>query len=182
MGQGDTALAGRKWDQALGLYDQALKLEPQNAAAQAGKTKATAAAASAKKAFATGRTIFLGKTKKGPAGFDTNEEADPDYQGKLDFEVSPSAVVPGDSYSVKVFLVNEGSKAIRVSGLAMTTIRNGSRAPNPGSPQTREVAPGQRGLLATVSGTWADGTDNWSVEAVVTSARSETYTGRLNWR
>jgi hypothetical protein len=33
-----------------------------------------------------------------------------------------------------------------------------------------------------VSGSWADGTSNWSVEAVVTSARSETYTGRVNWR
>jgi len=181
--QGDTALSGRRWDQALGLYDQALRLEPQNTRAQAGKARATAAVASAKKSFVTGRTIFLGKPKKAAAaGFDTNEEADPDYQGSITFEVQPNSVVPGDNYTVKVYLANEGKKAIRVNGINVTTIRNGQRSPAPGSPQTREVAPGQKGLLTSVGGSWADGTTNWSLEAVVTSGRSETYTGRLNWR
>ena len=94
------------------------------------------------------RDQFVRATKHAAAaGFDTNEEADPDYQGKLDFEVSPTSVVAGDNYQIRIFLVNEGKKSIRINGLNVTTIRNGSRSPAPGNSQTRDVNPGQRGDL-----------------------------------
>ena len=135
-----------------------------------------------KKTFVAGKTAFIGKPKKGPAGFADNEDADPDYQGRIDYEFSPANVKPGDAYNAKIYLVNEGKRAIKVNTMSLTTVANGQRTPGPGNPQTKDIAAGQKGLLATVNGTWKDGTTSWSLEALVTSARGESYTSRVTWR
>jgi tetratricopeptide (TPR) repeat protein len=182
LGQAEAASAANKLDQAASLYDEALKLDPQNAKAAAGKAAALAGAASLKKAFVVGRTAFIGKPKKGPAGFDDNDPADPDYAAKIDYEFAPANVKPGDQYSAKIFLVNEGKKPIKLNNMTVTTVANGQRTPGPASPQAKDVAPGQRALLATLGGPWKDGTTSWTLEVMVTSARGEIYNSRANWR
>jgi hypothetical protein len=182
LGKADASVAAKNYGEAVTHFDEALKLEPGNARATSGKAAANAALASLRKTFVAGKTAFIGKAKKGPAGFDDNEPADPDYQGRVDFEFSPANVKPGDAYTAKVYLTNEGKKPIKISGLTVATVTNGQRAAGPGNAQTKDVGPGQRGLLADVSGTWKEGTNNWSLDVVVTSGRGETYTSRANWR
>lgn len=182
LGQADAAVAANKLDQAASLFDEALKLDPQNAKATSGKAAALAGAASLKKAFNPGRTSFIGKEKKGPAGFGDNEPADPDYQGRIEYEFAPPNVKPGDQLSAKIFFVNEGKKIVKLNTMTVTTVVNGQRSPGPSSPQTKDVTPGQRALLASVTAAWKDGTTSWSLEVVVTSARAETYTSRASWR
>ena len=182
LGKADASVTARNYAEAVQHFDEALKLEPGNAKATSGKAAANAALASLRKAFVAGKTSFIGKAKKGPAGFDDNEPADPDYQGRVDYEFSPPNVKPGDAYTAKVYLANEGKKPIKIGGVTVATVTNGQRAANPASGPAKEVAPGQRGLLADVSGTWKEGTNNWSLDVVVTSGRGETYTSRANWR
>jgi len=182
LGQAEAAAIAHNVDQAVSLYDQVLKLDPQNAKAASGKSALAASAASLKKTFVAGKTAFIGKPKKGPAGFADNEEPDPDYQARIDYEFSPANVKPGDAYSAKVYLVNEGKRAIKLNTMSLTTVANGQRTPGPGNPQTKDIAAGQKGLLATVSGTWKDGTTSWSLETIVTSSRGEIYNSRVNWR
>ncbi len=182
LGKADASVAARNYAEAVTHFDEALKLEPGNARATSGKGAASAALASLRKAFVAGKTSFIGKAKKGPAGFDDNEPADPDYQGRVDFEFSPPNVKPGDPYTAKVYLANDGKKPIKITGLTVATVTNGQRTGGPANAQAKEVGPGQRGLLADVSGTWKEGTNNWSLDVAVTSGRGETYTSRANWR
>jgi hypothetical protein len=74
------------------------------------------------------------------------------------------------------------AEPIKIGAVTVATVTNGQRAGGPANAQAKEVAPGQRGLLADVSGTWKEGTNNWSLDVVVTSGRGETYTSRANWR
>jgi hypothetical protein len=182
LAQADAAVAANKPDQALAHFDAVLKLEPQNAKAAAGKAAATTTLAFLKKAFTPGNTAFIGKPKKGPAGFDDNEAADPDYQGRVEYEFNPPRVKPGDTLTAKAFLVNEGKKTIKVGSISVATVINGRRTPGPSSPQTKEVAPGQRALLAETSTAWRPDTAAWILEVIVTSDRKETYSSRASWR
>jgi tetratricopeptide (TPR) repeat protein len=182
LGQAEAAVAAGRLDQAATHYDEALKLDPQNAKASAGKATVLASLVSLRKNFVAGRTSFIGKAKKGPAGFDDNEPADPDYQGRIDYEFEPANVKPGDSHSAKIYLVNEGKRPIKLTSMTVTTIANGQRSGGPSNPQAKEVAPGQRAMLATVGGAWKEGTNTWALEVVVQSGRGETYSSRANWR
>lgn len=182
MTQAESALAARKPEQALALLDEVLKLDPQNAKAAGARPAAIAAVASLKKAFAVGKTSFIGKPKKGPAGFDDNEPADPDYQGRIEIEITPPRVQPGDALSMKVYLVNEGKKPIKLSSYTLTMIVNGQRSTSPASPQAKEAPPGQRMLVGDVPTSWGEGTVTWICDVTVTSARSESYATRVTWR
>ena len=120
MGQAEAALAARQYDQAIGHFDEVLRLDAQNAKALADKATAVSLRTAALKKFVPGRTVV--KTEKasgGLAGFDSGDVAiqkAPDFLGRIEFEMSPaSGIKPGDPYTLKLFLVNDGKKAIRMS-------------------------------------------------------------------
>src|SRR5262249_6853960 len=118
-GQADAALGSRNYEGAAGLYDQILKLDPQNAKAGAGKASAQAGLAAMKKTFVAGHTTVSGgqKAKGGLSGFeseDVNIAKAPDYSGRIEFEASPATVKAGDNFSVKVYLLNDGKKGFKI--------------------------------------------------------------------
>ncbi len=188
LGQADAELVGHKYEAAAGLYDRVLKLDPQNAKAGAGRTAALAGAAVAKKTFVAGRTtVQSGKAAKGGvSGFDDADVSvakAPDYWGRIEFEASPRNVKPGDSFAVKVYLVNEGKKPFKISGLTIATVTNSARTGGgPAAPPTKEVEPKGRVLLQDVPGVWQDGVNTWSMEVVVTSNQGDTFKSQLTWR
>jgi hypothetical protein len=67
--------------------------------------------------------------------------------GKIQFETKPEVVKAGDTFSVAIFIVNEGAQPIQIGGLSLTTVRNGLRSGGAIQPQTKVVAPRQRALL-----------------------------------
>ena len=83
---------------------------------------------------------------------------------------------------MRIYLVNESRKMVRVKALSAVTTVNGSRTPASLAPANREVAPQQRALLGEVAGEWPSGLVSWSLDAVVTTDRDETGTSRLSWR
>jgi len=181
--QADAAASGGNFDDAVQLYDQVLGLDGSNARARTGKAAAAASAAALKKSFVPGRTAYSSPSKGGgPAGFDTAEVGDPDYVGELEFQVSPARVKPGDSFTVRVALANNGKKAIKIGQLSITTAVNGSPQRGRGTPRTGQVSPGRRELVHEQSGTWDAATQSWYLEVVVNSDRGDTYRSRLTWK
>jgi hypothetical protein len=184
--RGETARRSGDLDAAADLFDQALHADPQNAAAAAGKAAVTSARAAARKAFMPGRTVVQTQSAKADlSGFDTADvsvKKAPDFSGRIEFAVSPPRVKPGDSYSVQVFLVNEGKKSIKVSGASAITNVNGTKSPRPLAPRVKEVAPAQRALLDEIAGVWGDDVSWWSAEVTVAANKGDSLKNTLNWK
>ena len=112
--QGDSALAARQYDAAIGHYDQVLgssRATPVRPRLEPGPSPRDAA----KRTFVSGRTnVQAAKAEKGGvSGFDTDDVSvakAPDFTGRLEFEMSPTSMKPGDAYVLKIYLVNEGEK------------------------------------------------------------------------
>ncbi len=145
-----------------------------------------AAPAAALRRFVGGKTTIASRSAGGDlAGFETadvKKRQIPDLAGRIEFEVTPAPAKAGEPYGVRIYLVNESRKMVRVKALNATTTVNGSRAPASIAPATREVAPQQRALLGEVAGEWPPGIVSWSLDAVVTTDRDETGTSRLSWK
>ena len=187
LGQGEASLGARQYDAAIGHFDEVLRLDPGNAKASADRASAVALRDASRKKFVPGRTVV--KTEKATgslSGFDTGDVAlqkAPDFLGRIDFEMSPaSGIKPGDDYSLKIILVNEGKKPIRIQGLSVNTMVNGSGASAPTAARVREVQPQQRAELGEVSGSWRDGTTSWSTEVLVTANKGDSLKNTIAWR
>jgi predicted Ser/Thr protein kinase len=114
-------------------------------------------------------------------GFETEDVKTvrpPRFTGRMEFEVLPPAVRPGDSFVVHVVLVNEGRETVRVRGIELVIVADGQRAPAPARVLQKEVAPRSRALVAEYSGVWAD-TGRWELEAEVTADGDERVRSRL---
>jgi len=187
LARADSLVAGKDYAAAVAAYDEALKLEPGNTKAAEGKATAGAIQASMKKTFVGGRTSVISAkaAKGGLSGFDSEDVTVAkglDYSGRIDFEVSPRNVKPGDSFTVVIYLTNDGKKSFKVSGVTLTTAVNGAKTSNPVSPRDTSLNPQQRVVLAEVPGTWQKGTNSWSLEANVTSNRDDTFKSQVVWR
>ncbi len=184
--QAQAAAGTRNYDAAISLYDEALKLDPQNAAAHAGKAAAAAARTAMRRTFVTGRTVVQSEKKSGGiAGFDSSDvsvQKAPDFQGRIEFAVSPATVKPGDPYTLQIALVNEGKKAIKISGMTVTMTVNGSPSSKPIPPRVKEIAPQQRAVLEELPGVWAPTTSSWQTEVLVTGGKGDSLKNQVTWK
>lgn len=183
--KGQAAFEARQFEPAVAAYQEALKLEPGNARATSGVVQAEAGAAAARKRFVAGRSFFLAKPSgKAPAGFNTQDVtvANPDYSARLHFEATPTSLRAGVAWQVKVFAENDGKKAIKLETLNAFVTVNGSRGSVPSALKAREIAVGQRVLVAEVAGTWGEAVKSWSLDIVAATSREETLKGGLSWK
>jgi hypothetical protein len=187
IGQAEAALGARQYDAAVSHLDGALRLDPGNAKATSLRADATQRRDLARRKFVAGRTVVDSeKTRKdkarGLVGFDADEKA-PDFAGRIEFEMTPAgAVEANDAWTLKVFVVNQGQKPIRVQGLALGAAVNGTGGAAPVAASVREIAPQQRAQVAETSGTWKDGTTSWVAQATLTAPKNETLTNSLTWK
>jgi molecular chaperone GrpE (heat shock protein) len=186
VAQADRAMAGANYEEALRLYEQAAQADPRNAEAAAGRTRATTFRDLAKRTFTGGATsVQTESSGKGPAGFDTSDvkvTKPAKNSGKIDFEVSPRVPLPGQPYTIAIYLTNTGSKPFKVEEVRAGMTVNGQGAPKPQTPKVKEVAPNQRTLVAEVSDQWKDPTMSWSFSATVTAPGAERFTSKLTWK
>jgi hypothetical protein len=186
--QAQAAVSSRNYDGAVALYDQALKVDPANAAAQAGKASAEKISASLKRTFRPGRTIIQTPSKGGGgglAGFDSSDvkvQQAPDFQGRVEFLMTPPNVKPGDPYKLQIALVNEGKKDIKISSVNVLMNINGKPLPRPVTPKAKEVNPQQRIVLDELSGTWPEDVKTWQTEVLVSAGKGESLKANLAWR
>jgi hypothetical protein len=183
--QAEGAVAARRFADAAELYDRALKIDPRNEAARAGKARIAAMGAS--RNFVLGTTVVesLRAVGRDLDGFDTSGvgvKRAPKVEGQIELVMEPARVNPGDPYAVKVFLKNEGKKPIDVDEMKVSMIVDGKWATRPMPPKVKRVAPRQRALLEELPGVWRAGVNDWAIEAVVTSKGQDVYRNRLTWK
>ncbi|HEY3120159.1 MAG TPA: protein kinase [Vicinamibacteria bacterium] len=131
--------------------------------------------------FRAGATSSIGPVKKGvkvPKGFEPPR--DTAHPAALQFEVTPPEVKPGDSYTVKVFLLNNGDAPIKIKGVTANARVNGGRAtPVSGSALASQVGPHEKGLVFEVPGQWPEGVNTWRLDVVIDSDRGDEYKSLL---
>jgi hypothetical protein len=189
VAQAETAIAARQYDAALSHLDGALRLEPGNARASSLRSDVARRRELARRRFVAGRTAIESeqtrkeKERGGLVGFDTDSKA-PDFSGRIEFEMSPaSGIEANDPWTLRVFVVNQGGKPIRVQGLSVGTTVNGAPGGDgPVTPAARDIAPQQRVLVGESTGTWREGTTAWVAEATLTAPKNETLKNTLTWR
>ena len=93
-----------------------------------------------------------------------------------------SGLEPGDAWTLRIYVVNEGKKPIRVQGVTVGTSVNGAGSGGPVPARAREIAPQQRSLVAETTGSWRDGTTAWATEATITAGKGESLKNTLTWR
>jgi serine/threonine-protein kinase len=209
LGTAEQALGASKYDAAIAAYDEVLKLDPTNQRATLGRTSAVSAravanaaanagAGTAAPAKPAGRAFAVGKTeaKSGdrtggavPAGFEetpgvTAKAATQqvDLPGKLSFEIEPKTPRPGDKYTVRIVMQNEGTAPISIRDMIMTLVVNGRKTQAPVPPNTKDVAPSQKATLLSTSDVWKEDTTSWSMEAMVRTTRGESYKNTVEWK
>jgi hypothetical protein len=99
----------------------------------------------------------------------------------MEFEVLPAEVHPGEPFVVRVQLVNESRKNVRLEGIEITTIQDGRRQTVPARLLQREVPPRGRALVGEYSSVWA-APPSWRLEVVAAVEGDETVRSRLESR
>jgi tRNA A-37 threonylcarbamoyl transferase component Bud32/tetratricopeptide (TPR) repeat protein len=204
LSQADTALNGQKYDAAISLYDEVLKVDPQNQRATLGRTSAVGAKAVSQAAAATGRagvgrsfvaaktvaqSIETKATGATPEGFEDTPGVNvkkgsqaAELPGKIVFDVDPDVVKSGDHYNVKVYLLNEGKAPIQVREMYVETKINGRGAGGPIPPLVKDVAPQQKAMLREFPDLWKEDITSWSMEVTVRTVRGESYKNTVTWK
>ena len=189
LAQAETAIGARQYDAAVSHLDGALRAEPGNAQAASLRADAVRRRDLARRRFVAGQTaVQTPKSQKASdlAGFDTGD-ADlrkaPDFLGRVEFEMTPSSgIEPGDAWTLRAYVVNEGKKPIRVGGVTVGTTVNGSGTGGPVPSRAREIAPQQRALVAETAGSWRDATSSWTTAVTVTAGKGESLQNTITWR
>jgi hypothetical protein len=141
--------------------------------------------------FTSGKTEAKGTEQGGLAGFEDSAGVDvkkgtqaAELPGKIVFEASPAAPKPGERFKVSVFLSNEGSQAIQLAALTVATVLDGKRQKGDVPLSVTTVAPGQRAPVFQTPGeqVWKEGTQSWTMEIVLRTAKGETYRNALSWK
>jgi tetratricopeptide (TPR) repeat protein len=206
LAKADEALLGQKYDQAIAFYDEALRIDPENQRAIAGKGNAVQARVLAQTALGgvvkagAGKTFVAGKTAASssetraggsvPAGFEETAGVSvkkgtqaADLPGKISFDVSPDQVKAGENFTVKIYMQNEGTAPISIKDMLVTSIVNGRRQGGALPPLVRDVAPQQKALLYSIGpDLWKEDTTSWVLEALVRTQRGETYQNSVTWK
>jgi IPT/TIG domain len=119
------------------------------------------------------------------AGFDSagvDLKRGPEVPGRLDFEITPNRVKAGDRYTVTAFLINDGSKAIRIKEMFVATTRNGVLSAAPVPPKSRDVNTRQRTVIGVFSDVWREDVVAWAMDVTVTSDRGDVYKNQVTWK
>jgi serine/threonine protein kinase len=114
-------------------------------------------------------------------GFDTSDVSSrrpPQFVGRMEFEVLPPAVRPGEPFVVRIHVRNESRRAVKVRSVSLAEVADGRREALSAKLLQREVPARSRALVAEHSGVWREAA-SWALEAVVTADRNETVTSRL---
>ena len=203
LNQANTAMAAKQYEAAIAFYNRILEMDPNHQAALIGKTGAIGAKSQADAAasgprpggavrsFVFGKTEAKGTEQGGLVGFEDSAGVDvkkgtqaAELPGKIVFEANPAAPKPGERFKVSVFLSNEGSQAIQLATMTVATVLDGKRQSGPVPLSVTTVAPGQRAPVFQTPGdqVWKEGTQSWTMEIVLRTAKGETYRNALSWK
>jgi serine/threonine protein kinase len=135
----------------------------------------------APRGFSADVTTVATPSAGGLAGFDGSDVSSrrpPQFAGRLEFEVLPPEVRPGEPFVVRIHLRNDGRRAVKVRGVSLAAVVDGRPVQAPVTALQRAVTPQGRTLVAEYSAVWSEAA-SWALEAVVTVDRDERVSSRL---
>ena len=206
LSKATAAFGSDKFDEAISLYDEVLKVDPGNGPAQSGKIGATtgkkaaahaasAAAAPPVTAAPSGKAFTVARTEKksggntglGAAGFGEaagvkSATQAADMPGSVSFEIQPKNPRPGDAYKVLVKFTNEGSAPIALNGLTVRMSINGRGVGAAQPLAVSSVAPGDTAIIYSAGEVWSDSITEWAYSATVSGPKGETYRNTISWK
>jgi predicted extracellular nuclease len=205
LSRATSALGADKFDEAISLYSEVLKIDPGNGPAQSGQIgamtakRASIAAASAAATNAppppAGKGFSAGRTDKkqgaqsglGAAGFGDavgvkSATQGADMPGSVSFELQPKNPRPGDNYKVIVKFTNEGSAPIALNGLTVRLNINGKGVGAAQPIAVSSVAPGDTAIVYSAGEVWSDSITEWSYTATIIGSKGETYRNTITWK
>jgi hypothetical protein len=106
----------------------------------------------------------------------------PEVDGRIEFTTTPHRVKPGDKYSLRVSLINEGKRPIEIKEVAVTTALNRKESSATVKPLVKQVSPRQNEVIHEISGIWDKNTTSFTVEVRVMSDRLDVYRNELVWK
>lgn len=181
------AIAAKDLAKAADLFDQALKAEPTNSAAIAGKAEVAARLAALNRKFSMAATTTIGgKATKGPTGFDLGGSAavTADHSGQIRCTTTPAAVEPGVKFTLKCSLLNIGAKGFKITEVTGSeTVDNAARGSGPGegSLPKQVLAPRAEVVIFEKSGAWS-ASNSWRLEILVKTNEDESFRSAYSWR
>ncbi len=185
MAGGEFAEATRAYLEARDALESARRAAPRRATSSARPAATTATAPLATppppRGFTQDATSVNAPGRGGPAGFDGAEVAGrraTQFNGRMEFEVLPPAVRPGEPFVVRIHLRNDGRKSVKIRGLSLAAVVDGQRMPASATPLLSEVRAQSRALVAEYSNVW-QAPREWALEAVVRADKDETIANRL---
>ncbi|MBK5257527.1 MAG: protein kinase [Vicinamibacteria bacterium] len=133
--------------------------------------------------FITGRTRIAAAPNpksKAPIGFGGVEMLD--FAGQFEFEVTPSPLVPGEPFKVRIFLMNTGKTDAKLETLTAKIGLNGTVTSLTPRILEDNVKEGQRPLIAEIPGTWVAGTQKWVMDVEALSKKGERFRSSLTMK
>jgi hypothetical protein len=138
--------------------------------------------------FTTGETSVetnSGSAPEVPRGFEPGGvavKAAPRVPALIEFDVVPKTIKPGDPYTVRVFVRNQGKKAIRIRELRVASTLNGSRSEAAVTPKLKDVPPELSALVAEIPSVWKPDVRAWTLEVALRSGHGDIYKNTVSWR
>ncbi|MCL4817872.1 MAG: serine/threonine protein kinase [Vicinamibacteria bacterium] len=134
------------------------------------------------RSFTPGKTTLTGVAvgKGGPAGFDTAGVTKPaEFVGQVLFEPSPDTVRPGEPFTVRVVMVNEGRKGVDLKSVSANAYAGGRRIPLTAALAVTELKPGQRAVVTEIQASLPENVPSWLLDVTITSDKGENYRSQL---
>ena len=201
LNQANTAMAAKQYEAAIAFYNRILEIGPQppggpdredrrdRRQVPGRRRRQRRPAGGAVRSFVSGKTEAKGTEQGGLVGFEDSAGVDvkkgtqaAELPGKIVFEASPASPKPGERFKVSVFLSNEGSQAIQLADDDRGHHARREAAERDRCPlSVTTVAPGQRAPVFQTPGeqVWKEGTQSWTMEIVLRTAKGETYRNTL---
>lgn len=195
--EAEAAVSDGQCQLALGFYAEALRLDPANERARLGRQfcgtareAPRAAAAPLARAFVSGQTHQAGEAvRRGPVGFEDSAgvavrrlEVAMAPAGKILFEIEPRELGPGDRFTLRAYLVNEGVGPLDVRQVSATTTVNGRQASGGLPVPARPIPPGDKATLLSLEDVWKADVTSWSLALAVRVASGDLYANELTWK
>ncbi len=132
--------------------------------------------------FITGRTRVAPAPDAKKVGGGVFDAVLVEFSGRFEFEVSPSPLIPGAPFRVRVFLKNDGKNDARLESLTARIGRNGDVSTPAVRLSEDNVKVGQRPLVTEIAGTWVAGTNTWVMDVEAMSKKGERFRSSLTMK
>jgi serine/threonine protein kinase len=192
-------LKNRNYEAAIAAYDKALEQDPTNVQLITGRNNVQMSLEQ-QKAAASVRALQISETateyvspssgNEGPKGFETGgvkvQQATkaPENPGELVLQIQPETVQPGDPFTLRVRVHNQGNKPIGVRSIELVSTY-GSKTTGKGqqlTPLVQRVNPRDTSVIWETRGTWTEDQNQGSIEAIVTLIGDAKLRKTIRWQ